>query len=82
MNFHHCVQQDAHERILHVIITLLFYYPAPCTTGSIRLAGGNTADNGRVEICVGGAWGTICSNGFDNNDARVMCRQLGKAVSS
>ena len=32
---------------------------------------------GRVELCVGGRWGSICETDWDNNDAEVVCRQLG-----
>ena len=32
---------------------------------------------GRVEIRVNEEWGTICSNGWDANDALVACKQLG-----
>lgn len=32
---------------------------------------------GRLEICVGELWGTVCNDGFDINAAQVVCRQLG-----
>ena len=49
-----------------------------CTEGTIQLAGGGDENEGRVEICSSGVWGTICGrNGWDSNDATVVCRQLG-----
>ena len=32
---------------------------------------------GRVEICYNRIWGMVCSNGWDEVDATVVCKQLG-----
>ncbi|XP_038061131.1 deleted in malignant brain tumors 1 protein-like [Patiria miniata] len=44
---------------------------------SIRLSGGAVNHEGRVELFNNNAWGTVCHHGWDLNDAKVACRQLG-----
>ena len=48
-----------------------------CEYGELRLVGGTSDREGRVEICIGGLWGTICDDNYDRLDATVICRQLG-----
>ena len=44
---------------------------------NIRLAGGSTGFEGRVEQYYAGSWSTVCDDGWDLNNAKVVCRQVG-----
>ena len=55
--------------------------PPECNNTDIRLANGSNANEGRVEVCINGVWGTVCGNDWDNDDAAVVCRQLGLGSS-
>ena len=50
-----------------------------CTHGDVRLVNGTNIYglDGRLEICINNAWGTVCSEGFSASEANVVCRQLG-----
>ena len=43
----------------------------------VRLVNGSWAGEGRLEVKVSAAWGTICDSGFSSRAANVACRQLG-----
>ena len=45
--------------------------------GAVRLQDGTDISNGRVEMCQNGIWSSVCSNGWDQIDAGIVCRQLG-----
>ena len=48
----------------------------------VRLADGGAPNQGRVEINVGGVWGTVCDDSWDINDAQVVCRMLNLSAAT
>nr|XP_039265426.1 deleted in malignant brain tumors 1 protein-like isoform X1 [Styela clava] len=42
----------------------------------VRLAGGKTEKEGRVEILYMGEWGTVCDDTWGTNEAQVICEML------
>lgn len=49
-----------------------------CTEGNVKLVDGDNMNEGRVEVCKDGIWGTICDQNAEwgTAEARVICRQL------
>ena len=59
----------------------IIFFAACSPHGTIRLVGGTSSLEGRVEVCVNGLWGTVCSDGWTARDANVACKQLGYSGS-
>lgn len=45
------------------------------------MAEGNSDLEGRVEICANNIWSLVCHDGWNLQDARVVCRQLGYFIA-
>ena len=56
---------------------LLCIVVSGCSNGDLKLIGERDNASGQIFFCVAGQWAAICSDALDENDARVVCRQLG-----
>ena len=56
---------------------LLLFIITGCTYGDIRLIGGGFENEGTVQVCYNKLWGLISDSNWDNNDAKIVCKQLG-----
>ncbi|XP_053506244.1 putative DMBT1-like protein [Ictalurus furcatus] len=51
-----------------------------CSGQNLRLTAGPQRCSGRVEVLHGGSWYTVCDADFDQQDAEVVCRELGCGI--
>ncbi len=66
---------------MYMLVTPKIHIILGCTEGEVRLVGGTSNLEGRVEICLNNEWGTVCDQMWDRTDASVLCRQLQLASS-
>ena len=56
-----------------------------CLHGDVRLITAESSSLseswGRVEVCLSGVWSSICGSEWSNDEATVVCRQLGYTSS-
>ncbi|XP_052784322.1 uncharacterized protein LOC128220099 isoform X2 [Mya arenaria] len=52
-------------------------YSRPLNIQDVRLSGGQSKMEGRVEIKSMDIWGTICKDGFGMKEAHVICNMIG-----
>ena len=65
-------------------IKIIYYHvvSSSCTEGDVRLAGGETVMEGRVEVCHNQTWWAVSTSYWDWNsywdfrDATVVCKHL------
>ena len=80
-----CQSMQSGLELCTYLVIIMITIPIPvvgslysnCTDGTVRLAGGVSENEGRVEVCYGHSWGTVCDNGWSRHDANIVCRQLG-----
>ena len=84
INFAHL--NTLYDRIVHYafkhLVGLLSTSFSNCNTGDIRLVNGSSPLEGRLEVCINNAWGTVCHDSFSKDDAEVACRQLGNITGT
>ena len=87
------IYHAAHERRIECINYMKYYFkvfnfivfahacndtfPVGYNSSEVRLIGGDTTRQGRVEIWYNSQWNTVCDDYWDISDAIVVCQQLG-----
>ena len=57
--------------------TLDTMHPRAAIFSDVQLVGGKTPFEGRLQVKVGGIWGTVCRRGWNIQAAALACQQMG-----
>lgn len=71
------VAEGSHSADGGVTFTMMERSRENVTEASVRLVGGRTDLEGRLQVKVDGQWGTVCAHGWTMQSAAVACHQLG-----
>ena len=63
--------------IIIVIVLSIKFLVKAIKSGTLRLVGSNLPTEGKVQVFIGGQWVRVCDDGWNDNEASVVCRQLG-----
>lgn len=66
-----------HSVCICTCITCLSLLFIVCNNGDVRLVGGAHQYEGTVEVCVDKSWSLVAEHGWDDADARIVCKQIG-----
>ena len=61
---------------MNTLMVVIIFYSDRSMGGELRLTDGVTHYAGRLEIFWNSEWRPVCSDGWDDLDAHVVCRQL------
>ncbi|XP_071445359.1 protein bark beetle [Hetaerina americana] len=65
-----------------ILLTLDVREPSNDTADPpVRLLGGRTSEEGRLQVRNGQQWGTVCNYGWTIKNAALVCHQLGLALN-